>query len=175
MNKANAVLAAALAGAALVAVPSFAADAPVLMGVYGKWAAYSMGKGHSKTCYAQGQPQSSAPVIRRDPIFFLVTDWPSKGNPGQPSIVPGYNYKTGSTVTVDVGSDKFKFFTRNEGGGNAWAKDTADEPRVVDEMKTADDAIVTGTSAAGVETRDVYSLTGFADALKKVQAECKKK
>ena len=46
---------------------------------------------------------------------------------------------------------------------------------VIDEMKTADDAIVTGTNSKGVETRDVYSLTGFADALKKIQTECKKK
>jgi hypothetical protein len=173
MNQRSIVLALLFAGA--VTAPAFAADAPVLLGVTGKWASYSIGKGHSKYCYAQGQPQSSAPVIKRDPIFFLVTDWPSRGNPAEPSISPGYNYKTGSMVTVDVGSDKFKFFTRNEGGGNAWAKDPADEPRVIDEMKTADDAIVTGTNSKGVETRDVYSLTGFADALKKMQAECKKK
>lgn len=174
MNKKQIALALTLAGAASIAMPALA-DNPVLLGVSGKWAAYAVGKGHAKYCYAQGQPQSSAPVIKRDPIFFLVTDWPSRGNPAEPSIVPGYNYKTGSVVTVDVGSDKFKFFTKNQGGGNAWAKDPEDEPRVVAAMKTSDDAIITGTSIKGVETRDVYSLTGFADVLKKIQDECKKK
>jgi len=173
MNKKQIALTATLLGA-MVAVPALA-DGPTLLAVSGKWAAYASGKGHAKYCYAQGQPQSSAPVIKRDPIFFLVTDWPARGNPAQPSIAPGYNYKTGSMVTVDVGSDKFKFFTRNEGGGNAWAKDPEDEPRVVAAMKSSDDAIITGTTSKGVETRDVYSLTGFADALKKIQEECKKK
>jgi Invasion associated locus B (IalB) protein len=172
MNKKKIALALALMGATIV--PALA-DSPVLIAVSGKWAAYAVGKGHSKYCYAQGQPQSSAPVIKRDPIFFLVTDWPARGNPAEPSIVPGYNYKTESMVTVDVGSDKFKFFTKNQGGGNAWAKDPTDEPRVIAAMKNSDDAIITGTNTKGVETRDVYSLTGFADALKKIQEECKKK
>ncbi len=114
-------------------------------------------KGQAKYCYAQGQPQSSAPVIKRDPIFFLVTDWPSRGNPAEPSIVPSYNYKTGSSVTVDVGSDKFKFFTRaTRAAATPGPRIRRDEPRVVD---GDEDQPTTPSSPArrssGVETRDV--------------------
>ena len=48
----------------------------------------------------------------------------------------------------------------------------ADEERLVNAMKTASEAVVTGTSKRGTVVRDTYSLSGFADALDKAQAAC---
>ena len=39
-------------------------------------------------------------------------------------------------------------------------------------VKTAPQAVVTGTSKRGTVVKDTYSLDGFADALDKAQAAC---
>ena len=54
---------------------------------------------------------------KRDPIYFLITDWPGRSpkTKSEPEVVPGYQYKDGSTVTAQVGSDKFEMFTKNDG------------------------------------------------------------
>ncbi|HEX4078841.1 MAG TPA: invasion associated locus B family protein [Rhizomicrobium sp.] len=165
-----------LLGAAVFA-PSLAVAAgplPELLGGFRNWAAYATGTGDAKVCYALSRPISSEPrKARRDPIYFLINDWPGRKAKAEPEIVPGYQYKDGSDVTVDVGSAKFTFFTKNDGGaGGAWVEAQADEQRLVDAMKTAPEAIVTGTSKRGTVTRDTYSLAGLGDALDKAHAAC---
>jgi hypothetical protein len=87
--------------------------------------------------------------------------------------VPGFQYKDGSSVTVQLGSETITFFTKNDGGvGGAWVEAQADEERLVSAMKTASEAVVTGSSRRGTMVRDTYSLAGFADALDKAQAAC---
>jgi hypothetical protein len=165
-----------LSGAALFA-PSLAVAAgplPELLGGFKNWAAYSTGTGDAKVCYALSRPVSSEPKkARRDPIYFLINDWPGRKAKAEPEIMPGYQYKDGSDVTVDVGSAKFTFFTKNEeGAGGAWVEAQADEERLVEAMKTAPEAVVTGTSKRGTVTHDTYSLAGLPDALDKAHAAC---
>jgi hypothetical protein len=165
-----------LSGAALCA-PSLAFAAgqlPELLGGFKNWAAYSTGTGDAKVCYALSRPVSSEPKkAHRDPIYFLINDWPGRKAKAEPEIVPGYQYKDGSSVTVVVGSATFTFFTRNEGGaGGAWVEAQADEQRLVEAMRASSEAIVTGTSKRGTLTHDTYSLAGLPDALDKAHAAC---
>ena len=75
---------------------------------------------------------------KRDPIYFLISDWPGRKAKAEPEVVPGYQYKDGSMVTVQVGSDKFELFTKNDGdSGAAWVQDAADEGRLIDAMRAA--------------------------------------
>ena len=77
-------------------VPAAAADNPTLLGAFKDWSAYTVGSGASKTCYALAQPKSMSPKnVTRDPVFFLISDWPARkakgeqpryGPPGFPSI-----------------------------------------------------------------------------------------
>jgi hypothetical protein len=162
---------------AAVLAPSLAEAAgvqPEILGAFKNWAAYMTESGDSKVCYALSKPVSSEPLkVRRDPTFFLINDWPGRKARGEPEIVPGYPYKDGSSVTVQLGSDTFTFFTKNEGGtGGAWVEAQADEQKLVDAMKSAAEAVVTGTSKRGTVTRDTYSLVGFADALDKAHQAC---
>lgn len=162
---------------AAVFAPSLAGAAgtqPEILGAFKNWAAYATETGDAKVCYALSRPISSEPnKVRRDPTYFLVNDWPARKAKGEPEIVPGYPYKEGSDVTVQVGADKFTLFTKDEGGtGGAWVEAQADEQRLVDAMKTAPEAVVTGTSQRGTVTRDIYSLAGFADALDKAHQAC---
>jgi hypothetical protein len=161
-----------LAGLFALAAP-VAADNATLLGVAKNWKAFSTGTGSDKVCYAIATPTSSEPKkAHRDAIGFLVNDWPDKKARAQPEIVPGYKYKDGSQVTVEIGSDKFTFYTSNDGGaGSAWMK-TSEEGRLIDAMQRGSEAIVTGISTHGTMTHDTYSLGGMADALAKAHSAC---
>jgi hypothetical protein len=75
---------------------------------------------------------------------------------------------------VQVGSDKFDLFTKNDGqSGGAWVENPTDEKRMIDAMKRGAEMSVTGTSSRGTLTRDNYSLSGISAALDKVAATCK--
>jgi hypothetical protein len=160
--------------AALFAAPTSAADAPLQLGVFSSWTAFVAGTGDNKSCYVIARPQSSEPAkAKRDPIAFLITDWPARKAKAEPEVVPGYQYKDGSTVTAQVGSDKFNFFTKNDGGdGGAWVKTTADEARLITGMRSGQQMIITGISKRGTLTKDTYSLAGISDAVDKIHAAC---
>jgi Invasion associated locus B (IalB) protein len=158
-------------------MPGFArgaAPAPEILGVFKSWTAYTTGTGDGKVCYALSRPISSEPrKLRRDPPYFLINDWPDRKAKAEPEIVPGYQYKDGSDVGVEVGGEKFSLFTKNEGGtGGAWVEAQADEERLIAAMKSATQVIVTGVSKHGTETHDTYSLAGLSDALDKAHQSC---
>lgn len=177
--------AALLAACALATEPSFAqgaapaakappASSPDVLGVYKAWAAYTTGTGDAKVCYALAQPKSSEPKnVTRDPMFFLISDWPSRKVKGEVEVVAGYPYKDGSKVDTAIGSDKFTFFTKNDGNdGNAWVEDLAKEPNLVDAMRRGSQMTVTGMSTRGTLTKDTYSLSGISAALNKIHSTC---
>lgn len=161
--------------AIVLAGPAFAAEKPTALGTFKNWSAYTAGTGADKTCYALSQPVASDPkTITRGQIYFLISDFPARKAKGEPQIVPGYAYPANGTVSVTVGSDKFTFFTKNEGdNGSAWLKSTAEEAKLVAAMQKGNRAVVTGASARGTTTTDAYSLSGITAALQKAHAECK--
>jgi hypothetical protein len=171
MNRVH-VLALPLAGVMLAPWSAFAQ--PALLGAFRSWSAYETGVGDSKVCYALSRPTATDPAkINRDPAFILINDWPARRAKAEPEIVPGFQYKDGSSVTAQLGGETVTFFTKNDSGvGGAWVEAQADEERLVNAMKTAAEAVVTGTSQRGTVVRDTYSLAGFADALDKAQAAC---
>ena len=61
-------------------------------------------------------------------------------------------------------------YTQNDG---AWIKNVADEARMVDAMRKGADLTVKGTSGRGTTSTDQYSLKGLAQALDKIEQECK--
>ncbi len=165
----------AFLGLAMMAGSTMAQDKPSSLGTFRDWSAYTAGSGSGKICYVLSQPTVSEPKgAKRDPIYFLISDFPDRKAKAEPQVVPGYPYKDGSTVSVVVGSDKFTLFTKNEGGtGAAWMKAQADEAKLVAAMQKGSRAIVTGTSSRGTVTKDTFSLSGITAALNKAHAECK--
>jgi hypothetical protein len=164
----------AMCFAALTAPAWAQNNTPQLVGVNGSWQAFTLDTGNGKVCYAMSVPKSIVPTaVARDPIFFIVSDWPSRSVKGEPEIVPGYSYKEGSTVTAQIGTDKFEFFTQNDTtGGGAWVSARPDEQRLLDAMQRGSQMVVTGISARGTTTRDTYSLVGFTAALASVHKAC---
>lgn len=150
------------------------AAAPELVGKFDDWAVYKTSGADGVICYALTQPKATQPGnVRRDPIFFLISTWPAKSVQGEPSIVPGYPYREGSRASVEIGSDKFEFYTQNEGtDGGAWMKEPAEEARLLDAMRRGASMVVKGTSRRGTLTIDNYSLKGISAALDKLAQGC---
>ncbi len=167
-------LAGAILGPALIIGDVSFADTPTPLGTFREWSAYARGDGASKVCYALATPKSKTPATaKRDPVYFLINDWPGRRAKAEPEIVPGYQYKDGSTVTVTVGADQFTFFTKNDGGaGGAWVLNPTDEAKLVAALRNGSTAVVTGTSKRGTQTRDTYALAGVSDAIDKIHAAC---
>lgn len=164
----------ALVAAALITAPA-AADTPTLLGVFKDWQAFTSGSGSAKICYAISKPTATEPKkAKRDPIYFLITDWPGRRTKAEPEIVPGYQYKDGSAVTAQVSTGTFEFFTKNDGtNGAAWVRERVDEVKLIDAMRAGQSLVVIGTSKRGTHTTDTYSLAGLSDALEKIHTECR--
>jgi Invasion associated locus B (IalB) protein len=154
---------------------ALAGETPNLVGSFKDWHVYAAGKGKNRTCYALTVPKEMNPAnVARDEVFFLISNWPANKTVNQPSIVPGYQYGPNTKAQVQVGSEKYAFFTKNEGGaGGAWMEAVADEKKLVAAMRRGSAMIITGTSARGTLTTDNYSLAGISAALEKLGTACK--
>jgi hypothetical protein len=159
---------------AVLSPMAMAAEGSLLLGQSRDWSAYSATADDRQVCYALSQPHATEPKgVKRGPIYFLISDWPSRHAKGEAEIVTGYKYKDGAPVTVEIGGQKFSFFTRNDGeNGTAWLLSLADAPHLIDAMSHGATAVVTGLSSRGTTTRDTYSLAGLGDALNKIHASC---
>jgi hypothetical protein len=156
-----------------LAVPA-SAETANLLGVFGNWSAYSTGTGNTMTCYAMSKPRARQPkATKRGEVYLMISDWPGRKVKGEAEIVPGYEYKANTPVTLAVGPDKFTFFSRNEAkNGTAWLQSLTDNDRLLDTMAKGVSAVAAGTSSRGTKTVDTYSLQGFNDALVKIHAVC---
>jgi hypothetical protein len=169
-----AIVAATAGGFLAAGLVSALADEPQKLGTFRNWSAYTSGTGDSRVCYVLSSPKMSEPAkVKRDAVYFLINDWPSRKAKSEPEIVPGYEYKDDTKVTVDVGPAKFEFFTKNDGGsGAAWMEQQADEKHLVETMRRGAEIVVIGTSKRGTGTRDTYSLAGLSDALDHAHQSC---
>lgn len=147
-----------------------AADSPTLLGTYKDWTAFSSSANGRKMCYVLGKPSTSEPKkAKRDPIYFMISDWPGRRIKGEVQVIPGYTFKDGGGVTAQVGTEKFDLFTQ---GDKAWVEDVAQEKSLVAAMEKGAKVVVTGVSQRGTTTHDTYALGGISDALSKVHEAC---
>jgi invasion protein IalB len=161
--------------AATAAAPAAAAgDAqPTLLGQYGDWGAYTASPGGNKVCFALAKPKAvkTEPEGRkRDPSYVFVSTRPADKVKNEVSVIIGYPFKTSSDATAEIGTAKFAMYTQNDG---AWIKNVSEEARMVDAMRKGADLTVKGTSGRGTQSTDQYSLKGLAQALDKIEQECK--
>jgi invasion protein IalB len=146
---------------------------PTLLGQYGEWGAYTASPGGGKVCFVLGKPKNSKtePAGRkRDPSYLFISTRPKENVKNEVSLVIGYPFKTSSDATAEIGTTTFAMYTQNDG---AWIKNVAEEARMVDAMRKGADLTVKGTSGRGTQSVDQYSLKGLAQALDKIEQECR--
>jgi invasion protein IalB len=146
---------------------------PTLLGQYGDWGAYSALPGGSKVCFALAKPKTmkTEPAGRkRDQAYMFVASRPGENVKNEISVMVGYPFKASSDATAEIGAAKFAMYTLNDG---AWIKNVAEEARMVEAMRKGGDLTVKGTSGRGTVSTDEYSLKGLAQALDKIERECR--
>jgi invasion protein IalB len=161
------------AAAAPAAAPSPTSQA-TLLGQFGDWGAYTATPGGRKVCFALAKPTSSVdnPPNRRtatNVVYMFISSRPQDKVKDEVSIlVTGYQLKVDGSITI--GGATFPMHAQND---NAWAKNVADEARIVDALRKGSDVVVKGTTSRGTQTTDTFSLKGIAQALDRVAQECK--
>lgn len=138
---------------------------------HGDWSVYAFAGGAKKTCFSVAQPRSKKPKnVKRDPIYFYVSNWPKDKVTNEISVKMGYPLKLGVDATIKIGDKSFTLFTKGEG---AYIEKTAVEQQVVAAMKGGATMVVQGRSTRGTLTTDEYSLTGISKALDAAAKACK--
>ena len=159
---------AACAVVAFSATPVVAQEVKLLQ-KFNDWAAY-VSQGSPKVCFAVSQPRKSLPRnVRRGPIYFYTSDYPSDKIAGEISVKMGYPFPPGGKVTVTIGSDSFELFTKDEG---AFVEKPEDEAKLVEALKAGSAMTIKGRSARGTNTTDEYSLSGTSSAIERATKEC---
>jgi len=153
---------------ALSTAPAFAQEVKLLQ-KYNNWSTYTADSS-GKVCFAVSQPNSSTPKnVRRGPIYFYVSHYPTDKVSGEISVKMGYPFAPGGKVTVTIGNDKFELFTKDEG---AFLEKTEDEAKLLEALKAGSSMQIQGRSSRGTNTSDTYSLSGSTDALERLEKEC---
>ena len=162
---------------AAAAIPAPAAAAggakPTLLSQYGEWGAYTASPGGKKICFAIAKPSSSetVPADRpRNPPYMFISSRPADKVSNEVSVIIGYSFKPNSEATAEVGTTSFALSTQQDG---AWVKNATEEAHMVEALRAGQSAIVKGVSAKGTRSTDTFSLRGLAQALDRVDQECK--
>ena len=108
-------------------------------------------------------------AARRGDIRLWVSYWPGSGKRGEVSFTGGYPFRSGSLVTLQIGSSSIELFTDGE---IAWAASPQDDTRIITSMKRGAEAVVTGVSGRGTNTKDTFSLLGFTASIEDAEKRC---
>lgn len=109
-------------------------------------------------------------AVNRGDILLFVAYRPSENVSAEVSFKGGYEFRDGSTVSVEIGDSTFEFFTEGE---NSWPASAEDDAKVITAMKRGSQAVVTGVSQrSGTITKDTFSLLGFTAALEEAEKRC---
>ena len=108
-------------------------------------------------------------AVNRGQTLLMVFYRPSAGAKGQVAFTGGYPFAPGSTVNMDISGNTFELFTEGEW---AWPATTEDDNKIITAMKRGSDAVLTGRSGRGTQTKDSFSLLGFTAAVEDAAKRC---
>jgi invasion protein IalB len=173
---------------------------PALVATFGDWNVFVGEAGKGRICYTLAQPKSREPSsLNRDPGYAFISDRPAEGVRNEVSFIMGFDIaggadaaeakldtkagekpatktdakaKTspaGSAPVALVDETSFEMLPK---GGNLWVKNAAKEGALITEMRKGVKLVIKAASVRGHQSIDTYSLTGFAQALDRLQKEC---
>ncbi len=134
------------------------------------WTVFIYEGAEGRVCFAASAPTDMQPkTAKRTPVIFYVTTWQKDGVHKELSVRQGYAMKANAVATVTVGGQNFSLSADDD---KAYAKDPADERKLLDAMVAGGPMIVKATSAKGTQTTDQYSLEGVEAAVQKLEETC---
>ncbi len=146
------------------------APTPTRIQQFKAWGAYTYKSGNSNVCYVLSVPTTKEPAnVDHGDIFFIVSQRPGQNISYEPQAMMGYVMKENSKVNVTIDNKTFVMFTKEKA---AWVENAAEEPALVNAMKTGHNMTVKAMSRKGTVTSYAYSLQGISAALKQIE-RCK--
>ena len=174
------------------------ASKPALVATFGDWNVFVGEVGKGRICYTLAQPKSREPSsLTRDPGYAFISDRPSEGVRNEVSFIMGFDVSGGDTAEASseakpgekpaskssvkskasvapapialVDQASFEMLPK---GGNLWVKNAAKEGALIAEMRKGAKLVIKAASLRGHQSIDTYSLTGFAQAIERLQKEC---
>jgi hypothetical protein len=171
---------------------------PALVATFGDWNVFVGEVGKGRICYTLAQPKSREPAsLKRDPGYAFISDRPAEGVRNEVSFIMGFDVaaaeaaeakpdakpgekpapksdvkpKTSSAPAPVALVDEATFEMLPK-GGNLWVKNAAKENALITEMRKGVKLVIKAASLRGHQSIDTYSLTGFAQAMERLQKEC---
>ncbi len=157
-------------GPAVVTAP--ATPKARLLEKIGDWSVFIYEDANGRVCFAAAAPtdmQPKAAASKRTPVVFYITAWQKDGVRSEVSVKLGYAIKPKSAAAVTAAGRSFSLPADDD---KAYAKDTAEEQKLLAAMAGGGSMVVKATSAKGTATTDQYSLEGLAAAVQKAQQAC---
>jgi hypothetical protein len=158
---------------------------PLLVASFGDWGVYQTQAAKGRVCYTLAQPKDRAPAdLKRDAAYAFISDRPSEGVRNEISFIMGFDVANpadpaaakgkaaGKDAMAMVGDQSFELLAKT---ANLWVKNAAKEGQLIDEMRKGAKLQVMASSKKGHMTTDTYSLSGFSQALDRVQKDCPSK
>ena len=84
-------------------------------------------------------------------------------------IEAGYKYNLNKKINVKIDNANYDFYSTEDSNETAW---TNDDKKVIFAMKKGLELTLTGESARGTTTNDVYTLKGFTNAVNQLNQDC---
>ena len=84
-------------------------------------------------------------------------------------IEAGYKYNLDKKINVKIDNASYDFYSTEDSSETAW---TNDDKKVIYAMKKGLELTLTGESARGTITNDVYTLKGFTNAVNQLNQDC---
>ena len=84
-------------------------------------------------------------------------------------IEAGYKYNLDKKINVKIDNANFEFYSTEDSSETAWAND---DKKVIYAMKKGLELTLTGVSARGTTTNDIYTLKGFTNAVNLLNNDC---
>ena len=84
-------------------------------------------------------------------------------------IEAGYKYNLDKKINVKIDNANYDFYSTEDSPETAW---TNDDKKVIYAMKKGLELTLTGESARGTTTNDMYTLRGFTNAVNKLNQDC---
>ena len=173
-----------------------AASKPSLVATFGDWNVFVGQVGKGRICYTLAQPKSREPAsLKRDPGYAFISDRPAEGVRNEVSFIMGFDISPGPGDGESKSDARPASKSRTRGkssagfapvaliddassfdmlpkGGDLWVKNAAKESGLIAEMRKGAKLTIKAASLRGNQSVDTYSLTGFSQAMDRLQKEC---
>ena len=153
--------------------------------------------GKGRIGHTLAQPKSREPAsLKRDPGYVFISDRPAEGVRNEVSFIMGFDIASGETADLKAdakpGEKPAKSDARSKlsmppgpvalvdetsfemlpKGGDLWVKNAAKESALIAEMRRGAKLVIKAASLRGHQSIHTYSLTGFGQAMERLQKEC---